>query len=85
MERRWARWRVWIVFILVVVVTALIVIPRADGAGLYQKAVGLGPGYGLGLVNPDVITIAYNRLAEGIDEKQAMTLTRDPIPMRSMT
>ena len=84
MERRWARWRVWIVFILVVVVTALIVIPRADGAGLNQKAVALGPGYGLGLVNPGMIRTLQNRLADGIDEKQAMTLAGEPITMRSM-
>jgi len=33
MERRWSRWKVWLLFLLVVVGTALIVIPRAEGAG----------------------------------------------------
>jgi hypothetical protein len=75
MERRWTRWRVWIVFILVVVVTALIVIPRAEGAGMDQKAVSPGPG---------VITIACNRFDGGTGEKQAMTLAGEPNTMRSM-
>ncbi len=33
MERRWSRWKVWLIFLLVVMGTALVVIPRAEGAG----------------------------------------------------
>ncbi len=33
MERMWSRWKVWLFFLLVVVGTALVVIPRAEGAG----------------------------------------------------
>nr|WP_319539089.1 tetratricopeptide repeat protein [uncultured Methanospirillum sp.] len=33
MKRMWSRWKIWLLFLLVVVGTALVVIPRAEGAG----------------------------------------------------
>ena len=33
MDRRWSRWKIWLLFLLVIVVTAIVMIPRADGAG----------------------------------------------------
>jgi hypothetical protein len=84
MKRRWARWREWIVFILMVMDTALIVISRTEGAGLYQKEMGLETKYGLGRIKLRMITITQNQLAEGIKEKRAMTLALDPSTMRSI-
>jgi len=34
MDTRWSRWKVWILFLLVVVGTAMVMIPRAEGAGV---------------------------------------------------
>jgi len=40
MKRMWSRWKVWLFFLLVVVGTALVVIPRAEGAGTDLYAAG---------------------------------------------
>ena len=44
MDIRWSRWKVWIFFLLVVIVTAIVMIPRAEGEGMDRSACGHSSG-----------------------------------------
>lgn len=40
MDKRWFRWKIWLLFLLLILVTAIVMIPRAEGAGTDLYAAG---------------------------------------------
>jgi len=63
MDIRWSRWKVWILFLLVVVVTAIVIIPRAEGAGMDRSACGHSSGSDLSHQAGEIIDIPVETLA----------------------